>query len=104
MYYYIKSVLLLVFIIETRVCVGIWSCDKLSHKSPFEASQAIKTHYNRFIRMLQEKIVTTDSKIHVNEDEILKDDDQNISTANAVSLFNTSFAAVLEHRPLNNYL
>jgi hypothetical protein len=37
--------------------------------------------------MLQEKIVTTDNKIHVNEDEILKDDDQNISTANAVSLF-----------------
>ena len=98
MYYYIKSVLLWVFIIETRVCV------ELSHKSPFEASQAIKTHYNRFIRMLQEKIVTTDNKIHVNEDEILKDDDQNISTANAVSLFNTSFAAVLEHRPLNNYL
>ena len=43
MYYYIKSVLLWVFMIETRVCVGIWSCDKLSHKSPFEASQAIKT-------------------------------------------------------------
>jgi hypothetical protein len=51
--------------------------------------------------MLQEKIVTTDNKIQVNEDEILKDDDQNISTANAVSLFNTSFAAVLEHRPLS---
>jgi hypothetical protein len=26
--------------------VGIWSFDKLSHKSPREARQAIEAHYN----------------------------------------------------------
>ena len=31
--------------------------------------------------MLQEKIVTTNAEIYINEDKILKDDDQDMSTA-----------------------
>ena len=36
-----------VLIIETWVCVGIWSCDKLSHKSLCEARETIEPRYNQ---------------------------------------------------------
>ena len=39
------------------------------------------TKRDKFIRKLQEKIVTRDAEIYINEDEILKDDDQDMSTA-----------------------
>ena len=39
------------------------------------------TKRDKFIRKLQEKIVTREAEIYINEDEILKDDDQDMSTA-----------------------
>ena len=36
-----------VFIIESWIGVGIWSCDKLSYKSLYEARQTIKARYEK---------------------------------------------------------
>jgi len=44
---FIKFVSLWVSVIEIWVRVCIWSCDKLSHKSPCEARQAIDARYNQ---------------------------------------------------------